>query len=378
MLTPQNKIKTQKRIVKNHSFVYDSSMRIAIFLGIIALFSLSITIFLGHVITTGFSLSGPLSWTVHIGIWLIFPLFIGGEILKRKKILKWGSVLGLFGLGTYSIAVAVFIWAYIAFILGFDKMLVTQTALAVTALLAFWAWIVYKKGPKVLQIDLTQHPILSSKSGRKTLVHLTDIHLTQRTSPQWLQHIVDQTNALHPDIIAFTGDLMDCQPSDIPHLIAILKQLKANHGKVAVSGNHDVMMGLNTYYHVCSELGFTVVDHAEITLHGLHFIGTPDEMTGHHTHVPEALPSDLPVILLKHRPTGFKKAVKKGVHLQLSGHAHKGQLPPWGLLVKLRYNKYAYGLHFYKKGVIFTSRGTGGWGPPMRLFKQSEIVTISL
>ena len=71
----------------------------------------------------------------------------------------------------------------------------------------------------------------------------------------------------------------------------------------------------------------------------------------------------------------LKDAVKSGVDLQLSGHTHAGQIPPVDLLVTLIY-KYSYGFHKKNSSYIYTTFGTGTWGPPMRLFSRSEIVKI--
>ena len=84
-----------------------------------------------------------------------------------------------------------------------------------------------------------------------------------------------------------------------------------------------------------------------------------------------------PVILLSHQPDIFDKAVKSGVDLQLSGHTHAGQIPPMDLIVQF-YFKYPYGLYHKDSAYLYTSSGTGLWGPPMRLFSRSEIVKITL
>jgi predicted MPP superfamily phosphohydrolase len=84
-----------------------------------------------------------------------------------------------------------------------------------------------------------------------------------------------------------------------------------------------------------------------------------------------------PIILMSHKPVGFPEAVQKGVSLQLSGHTHRGQILPLNLLVPLAF-KYAYGLYTLDASYIYTTSGTGLWGPPMRIFTNSEIVSIDL
>jgi len=84
-----------------------------------------------------------------------------------------------------------------------------------------------------------------------------------------------------------------------------------------------------------------------------------------------------PIIVLRHRPEGFDEAVDRGVDLQISGHTHDGQIPPMTFLVRL-FLKYPYGLYHKNRAHIYTSCGTGYWGPPMRLFSMAEIVEFIL
>jgi predicted MPP superfamily phosphohydrolase len=90
-----------------------------------------------------------------------------------------------------------------------------------------------------------------------------------------------------------------------------------------------------------------------------------------------SLPPGLPKILLYHRPARFAEAVERGIGLQLSGHTHAGQIPPMDLLVWLIY-KYPDGLYRLGHAYIYTSTGTGTWGPPMRFLSRSEIVKLVL
>ena len=88
-------------------------------------------------------------------------------------------------------------------------------------------------------------------------------------------------------------------------------------------------------------------------------------------------PRGIPKVLLYHRPGKFAAAVRRGIDLQLSGHTHAGQIPPMDLLVWLIY-KYPSGLYRLGQSHIYTSSGTGTWGPPMRFLSRSEIVKLVL
>ena len=157
-------------------------------------------------------------------------------------------------------------------------------------------------------------------------------------------------------------------PDRITEKINLLSQLKAKHGKFAVSGNHDFITGIEMFHKVCDALGFRVLDHEFANECGLTFVGVPDEMAASFGEkAPDiafikTITTDGPIVFLKHRPTLFRRAASFGASLQLSGLSHNGQLPPWGLVVALRYSKYAHGLHRFKDSFIYTSSGTGVWG----------------
>ncbi len=91
----------------------------------------------------------------------------------------------------------------------------------------------------------------------------------------------------------------------------------------------------------------------------------------------QGLDPELPVLLMAHDPTTFKLSSRLGVDLQLSGHTHGGQLWPFGYLVRLAI-PFVAGLYRRGEAVLYVSRGSGFWGPPMRLFAPAEITEIVL
>lgn len=333
--------------------------------------SLSTTYYIGAFINKGL--------LPYLILGTILPLFIISDFLRRTKQYILPYTISAVLLGSYSILVATTTLGYIALLFGFPHQLTLQVIVALTVLLIAAALITNARGPKLITIDLSPKKPFSHRKERLTIIHLSDIHLTQHTRISWIHSLVKNINDLSPDLILFTGDLIDTDPKNIPKHIQELSKLNARYGKFAVSGNHDVMTGINIFYDLCTTLGFTCLDHKQAHVASLTLLGMPDEMIPTKIlPISETQPENTPVIFLKHRPTRFKEAVKAGIHLQLSGHSHQGQIPPWGLLVKMRYRQYAYGLHSYKTGHIFTTRGTGIWGPPMRLFGRSEIIKITI
>jgi predicted MPP superfamily phosphohydrolase len=361
------------------------TLRLLIFIGILIGLNFGITAFMSHFIFWSGVFSSTQKTLIWTGIFSIIPLYILTESLKRT--LGWARlhVVSSILLGTFSIAVGMALLGTVLQLLGIIGPTSVFPILLSIPILSFIGITTYVKGPKIRTITLQNTPRFSKLETRYTVVHLSDIHLTATTRPEWLHNIVNKVNALKPDFILFTGDLLDVQPEKIPHLISILGQLQASQGKFAVSGNHDFMTGIDAFSSVCHQTGFRVLNNQKFQQNGLVFAGVPDEMAASYGEKGPSLdclmdlnPDAAPIIFLKHRPTHFKHAAKLGVALQLSGHSHNGQLPPWGLLVKLRYSKYAYGLHRLKNSFIYTSCGTGVWGPPMRLFQRSEIVVFQI
>ncbi len=82
-------------------------------------------------------------------------------------------------------------------------------------------------------------------------------------------------------------------------------------------------------------------------------------------------------LLLAHQPRSAAAAEVAGFDLQLSGHTHGGQFLPWNFLVRLQ-QPFTAGLHRWRRMWVYTSRGTGYWGPPKRFGAPSEITLLRL
>lgn len=218
-----------------------------------------------------------------------------------------------------------------------------------------------------------------------TLVQLSDMHLDNSTSKRWLRNVVNRTNALKPDLIAVTGDLIEEALWPKTGLIDILKGLKATHGVVAIGGNHEYYAGWNHFEELARHTGMKILSNTRLSIgEGLIVAGLIDDdgrrMGGGEPDISKALAgvdAEAPIILLYHRPTGFDRARKMGVDLQLSGHTHNGQYPPYNFIVALIF-KYPFGLYREGDSHIYTSCGTSLWGPPMRIGSRSEIVHFTL
>ncbi|MCG8591894.1 MAG: metallophosphoesterase, partial [Proteobacteria bacterium] len=166
--------------------------------------------------------------------------------------------------------------------------------------------------------------------------------------------------------------------------------LRARLGVFFVTGNHDHYSGARAWATLAGELGMRVLrnEHVEIgsgadafALAGVddHRAGLlPGDSGGEDLDAALAgIRPELPVILLAHDPSTFKRAHARGIALQLSGHTHGGQIWPFRYLVRLAI-PFVAGLYRRANAWLYVSRGTGFWGPPMRLGAPAEITELTL
>jgi len=220
-----------------------------------------------------------------------------------------------------------------------------------------------------------------------TIVQLSDIHVGPTIGRAFMDELVDKTNALEPDVIAITGDLVDGSVAELAAHVAPLGRLRARHGVYFCTGNHEYYSGADEWIAHLGTLGIDVLqnEHRLIEHEGerLAIAGVHDwtsEQFGHATDVRTALDgkdADVPVVLLAHQPKHIDEAADHGVALQLSGHTHGGQIFPFNFLVGLD-QPYVKGLHDHRGTQLYVSAGTGYWGPPMRLAVPAEITQLTL
>ena len=223
------------------------------------------------------------------------------------------------------------------------------------------------------------------------VAQITDLHVGPAIREREVRRVVEQTNALRPDVIAITGDLVDGSVRELGAAVSELSRLRARHGVYFVTGNHEYYSGVDSWLEELRRLGVRVLrnERVEIGDRGasIDLAGVDDwsaRGNGHGLDLDRALAGrdpDRSLVLLAHQPRGIGAAVRAGVELQVSGHTHGGQIFPFSLLVAAAY-PYVKGLHTHAEGdlagQIFVSRGTGYWGPPMRLGAPPEIAKIVL
>lgn len=225
-----------------------------------------------------------------------------------------------------------------------------------------------------------------------TIVQISDLHVGPTIKRDFLQAVVDRVNELSPDLIAITGDLVDGLPEKMRDEISPLADLEARHGAFYVTGNHEYYWDAPGWIEEVRRLGVTplVNEHRVLQLAsdlppfvvaGVTDYSAGRSMPGHTSDAKKAF-AGAPVdavfkLLLAHQPKSIYDAARAQATLQLSGHTHGGQFYPWNLVVGLAH-PFSVGLGLYEKTQIYVSRGTGYWGPPLRLGAPSEISKIIL
>jgi uncharacterized protein len=237
-------------------------------------------------------------------------------------------------------------------------------------------------------VERVKVKIAKAMGSRYRIVQISDIHVGPTIGRRFIEDLVARVNALSPDLIAITGDLVDGSVEELRAQIAPLAQLRAKHGVFFVTGNHEYYSGADAWIAHLRSLGVRVLRNEHVQIDGeagFDLAGIDDHSArgmapGHGSDLEKALAGRddaRACVLLAHQPKGIDLADRLGVDLQLSGHTHGGQLFPWGLLVRLQ-QPFVQGLHKLARAQIYVSRGTGYWGPPMRVGAPAEITEIEL
>jgi predicted MPP superfamily phosphohydrolase len=215
------------------------------------------------------------------------------------------------------------------------------------------------------------------------IVALSDMHLGSLLGKSWLAARIAQVKEQKPDLVLLLGDIFEGHGFPEDQLIAPFGQLSAPYGLWAVPGNHEFYGGSKT--NLFESTGFTVLNNKWVEVRpGLVLAGVEDLTTRsrngqNNDPISQALSGRPPgaTILLSHTPWQAEKAAQKGVNLMLSGHTHGGQIWPFGYLVRKRY-PLLEGRYEVDKMTAIVCRGTGTWGPRMRLWHPGQILRVTL
>jgi predicted MPP superfamily phosphohydrolase len=260
---------------------------------------------------------------------------------------------------------------------------------AVSLVLVLWGYVEAMRVPRVRRVDVTVDRLGAGLDGLRVVL-LTDTHYGPINRARWSARVIEAVNALDADIVCHTGDIADGSVAERREQAAPLGTVQARLARAYVTGNHEYFGEAQGWLDHMRDLGWEPLhnrhlvverDGARLVVAGVDDATAGSSGTGHRADHAAALAGadpDLPVLLLAHQPKQIGAAVAHGIDLQLSGHTHGGQIWPFHYLVRID-QPTVQGLSRHgARTQLYTSRGTGFWGPPLRIFAPSEITLLTL
>jgi len=341
------------------------------------------------------------SFAISLAAYLVFSALAlpAGLLSMRATDLRWGAALswtGLLALGMFS---SLFVLALLRVALlptldwlGLPVLDWEESSAWATVVLALFAtvggFVLARMSPTVVEVDIAIDGLPGQLDGFR-IAQITDIHVGPTIRRGYMQRIVDKVNALNPDLVAITGDVVDGDVATLRDHVEPLQHLHAQEGVALVLGNHELYSGAPAWVKEFRHLGLQVLLNEHFIVRRgsatLAVAGVTDHSTGrfyselacdpHAAIRGEGELADIR-LLLAHQPITAPAAADAGFHLSLHGHTHGGQWWPWNYFVRMQ-QPVVRGLHRFGRMWSYTSVGTGYWGPPKRHFR-SEITLLTL
>jgi uncharacterized protein len=331
------------------------------FLG--ALVALPVLMFLGH--GRGWDRVAATGDTILGVIWVLFAWAVLGNVLRLA-------------LATAGVADPA------------RSRIVAAAVAGVSLVLIVWGYVEAMRVPRIKHVDVTL-PRLGAGMDGVRVVLLTDTHYGPIDRVRWSAAVTAAVNKLDADIVCHTGDIADGTVDQRRAQAAPLGDIRARLARTYVTGNHEYFGEAQGWLDHMRELGWESLHNRHVVVERggaqLVIAGVDDRtaassgLAGHladHAAALAGTDPTLPVLLLAHQPKQIDGAVAVGVDLQISGHTHGGQIWPFNFLVRLD-QPTVHGLSRHgDRTQLYTSRGTGFWGPPLRIFAPSEITVLTL
>lgn len=359
--------------------------------------------YIGWRLIPALAFAPALQWALGgllLASWLLMPMALLARRIRRQPLadrLAWAGVLlmglfsSLFVLTLLRDLLGGLVWL-VSFALPLPAWLSPVSAVAVplgASMLTLWGFVNARRTARVVRVDVPIAGLPEALHGF-SIAQISDVHVGPTIKRGYLEAIVERINALQADMVAVTGDLVDGSVQELSSHVAPLAQLASRHGTYFVTGNHEYYSGAHAWVDELRRLGLRVLMNEHVLLrHGdatLALAGVADYSAHHfdetHRSDPQGAIAGVAEeavvrVLLAHQPRSAAAAAAAGFHLQLSGHTHGGQFLPWNFFVRLQ-QPFTAGLNRWQALWVYTSRGTGYWGPPKRLGAPSEITHLRL
>ena len=245
-----------------------------------------------------------------------------------------------------------------------------------------------RKGPFIIKHDIYIKNLPEAYENF-SIAQISDLHVGPTIKRPYVEDVLEKISHLNPDLIAVTGDLVDGSVKYLKSELQPLKDMIAPYGTFFVTGNHEYYSGVDQWLDETDRLGmknlinsYELISRAgdQIVIAGVTDFRAHQIKASHRSNPGLALksvPGNLKKIVLAHQPSSIFDVHKTGADLQLSGHTHGGQFWPFTYPVKMTY-PYIAGLHDHHGTQIYVNRGTGYWGPPLRIGVPAEITFFHL
>lgn len=286
------------------------------------------------------------------------------------------------GVFSFFVLAAVFTWiAYVVALLAehVEKAVLADVLFGL-ALLAAVVAVINANLVRITRLTVNLPGLPESWRGRAAAL-VSDTHLGHVHDLGFMLWIVRKLNHLRPDIVFITGDMYDGTTAPLDLLAEPWKELTAPHGAYFITGNHEEFTDRGKYLDAVARSGVHVLNNEKVEIEGLQLVGVHYREANDPARFPAILQSAAidparASILLTHAPHHLHASEAAGISLQLSGHTHGGQFAPFTWITRRIYGAYVHGLNRFGKMLVFTTWGTGTWGPPLRLGTNPQIILI--
>jgi len=322
---------------------------------------------------------------------LTWAVFFLGRVYGHHRTGATAVILEFLGMNWMGVLLLLFVSLLAVDVLtGFGFFLRRQApalrgwALAVGGILSMVALVQGLRAPVIRPYEV-RLPGLSAELDGTVLVAISDLHVGSLLGRRWLAARVAQVQAQRPDILVLLGDIFEGHDPPSDEIMTAMRGFSAPLGVWAVAGNHEFHGRRNKSPELMGRPGFRWLRNRWVEIRpGLVLAGVDDLTSMRRAglsgdSISQTL-SDRPAgatVLLSHTPWQAEKAAAAGAGLMLSGHTHGGQLWPFGYLTRRVYPLLA-GRYEVDGMPVIVCRGTGTWGPRMRLWHPAEILRVTL